>query len=59
VYLSDKQIAGYVASLTPEQAESIRTLRALVQRLNPTLMEEIVTGKWLTGLLQYKPVGGR
>lgn len=51
--LTDDQFAAYLAALTPDQADIVRELRALIRRAEPELDEKIGEGKWYSGLLTY------
>ena len=51
--LTDDQFTTYLAALTPDQADIVRALRALIRRAEPQLDEKIDEGKWYSGLLTY------
>jgi hypothetical protein len=52
--LTNKQFDQYLAPLTQPQAESITSIRALINQYDPGLSEQIDTGKWYGGLLVYR-----
>lgn len=56
--LSDDVIDEYLKPLSPEQAQAIRSVRALVLEGAPSLVEAIDQGKWFTGLLTYNTPDG-
>ena len=57
--LSGDHIESYVQQFSPDQAESIRTLREIILKNAPGLIEEIDDGKWFGGLLTYTTPSGQ
>ena len=56
--LSEAKFSDYLAPLTPEQIESIQSVRSLITERCPNLVEVIDEGKWFGGLLTYSTPQG-
>ncbi len=56
--LSSHDIDRYLKALTPEQADSVRSVRKLIFEYSPSLVEQVDEGKWFNGLLTYSTRDG-
>lgn len=51
--MTDEELVAYLEPLSPQQAAGIRAVRGLIHRLDPGLLERVIDGKWLNGLIGY------